>query len=153
MICTYYLVQFRNSNFMYKMCTYAKPARHTLKTSKICTHFTGFGCCAVESQLLHKSLCIIQPITTYYSHIPLSAYKICALYTSFFLCVLTWLVCHYPQNTSDGTAVLPTKGVTWHAKPLKECVQDGVRTTTATAVVTRTQLKGATDGFNKINGL
>ena len=32
------------------------------------------------------SLCMIQPATTYYSHIPLSAYKICALHTILFLC-------------------------------------------------------------------
>ena len=49
--------------------------------------------------IANHSLCMIQPVTTYYSHIPLNAYRICDIYTSIFLCVIAKLSMKEPTAT------------------------------------------------------
>ena len=92
---------------------YISVERHTFNTRKICycpkyTHFTGFGCVMQWNPNYYNSLCMIQPVTTYYSHVPLSAYKLCAPYTFLFLCdtlhmlTLPFVTRAWSTRRSDG---------------------------------------------------
>ena len=100
------------------------------------------------------------PITMYYStynrilftHPIECIQNMCSKHISFPLCVnMTHM--SSPAEYLGWDSCTADHGCYVTRATAEGCVQDGVRTTTATAVVTRTQLKGATDGLIKINGL
>ena len=79
-----------NPNAERKTTTRNPPGTHSTN-AKCNWHFKHISwdlavLCSWISITTH-SLCMIQPATTYRSHITLSACKICALYTFLFLCV------------------------------------------------------------------